>query len=80
VGFWIAKLDAFLVTDLREAKRLQRKLFEPKGRVNAPAAKQALPTVEKHPSASLPSSFVTQRTISVRLAPQTIGRLASGFF
>jgi hypothetical protein len=80
VGFWIAKLDAFLVTDFREAKRLQRKLFEPGGRVNAPAAKQALPTVEKHPSASLPSFFVAQRTIPVRLASQAVGRLASGHF
>jgi hypothetical protein len=38
----MAKLDAFLVTDLREAKRPQRKLFEPGGRVLASAVEQAL--------------------------------------
>jgi len=42
VGFWIAKLDVVLVTALREAKRLQRKLFEPGGRVLAAAVEQAL--------------------------------------
>jgi len=76
----MAKLDAFLVTDLREAKRPQRKLFEPGGRVLAPAAKQAPPAVEKRPSASLPLSLVAQRTISVRLAPRDFERLASGTF
>jgi hypothetical protein len=41
-GFWMAKLDAFLVTALGEAERSQRKLSEPAGRVFASAAQRAL--------------------------------------
>jgi hypothetical protein len=37
----MAKLDAFLATDLRVAKRPQRKLSEPEGRVFASAVERA---------------------------------------
>jgi hypothetical protein len=38
----MAQFDAFRLIALREAERLQRKLFEPEGRVFASAVQRAL--------------------------------------